>query len=429
MKFIADFHIHSHYSRATSKKLNPENIEYWAKIKGINVVGTGDSTHPGWVKELQEKLEPAGNGLYKLKAEYQLLESKELSIKEPVYFILSAEISNIYKKFERVRKVHNVCVFPDFETVIAYNEKLARIGNIISDGRPILGLDSQILFEMLLETNANSMLIPAHIWTPWFSVLGSKSGFDTIDECYGELTKHIFAVETGLSSDPPMNRTCSFLDKFRLVSNSDAHSPEKLGREANIFDTELSYMGIYNSLKNDKGFLGTIEFFPEEGKYHYDGHRACDVCFEPQETMKHNGLCPVCNKPVTKGVAYRVAELADRKETEIPKFNQTHKSITPLPEILAEIHNVKSTKSKKVVANYFELINSLGSEFHILLDADLALVKKKGGSKIAEGIKRLRTGQVHIKEGYDGEFGRVKVFNQDPPSSDISVELFFGKCI
>ncbi|MFC1752546.1 endonuclease Q family protein [Thermoproteota archaeon] len=442
MSFIVDFHIHSHFSRATSKLCTPEHLEYWAKIKGIHVLGTGDCIHPGWLKELKDKLEPARNGLFRLKPEWRLKQYSDLvggqlfnSNVSPL-FMLTTEISSIYKKNDCVRKVHNICVFPDFESVDKLQAKLDKIGNIKSDGRPILGLDSKILLEMVLETSELAYLIPAHIWTPWFSVLGSKSGFDTIDDCFEELTPYIFALETGLSSDPPMNRACSFLDKFRLVSNSDAHSPEKLGREANIFNTELSYKGILNALKEDEGFLGTIEFFPQEGKYHYDGHRKCGVCLNPYETITHKGLCPTCGKPVTKGVMYRVAELADRplsglesttlhgvlastdktlsdlKSTHGSPFKQTFYSITPLPSLLAEIAGVKSVTSKKVKKDYYKCIKTIGSEFEILLGADLNLIREQHSETLAEGIKRLRNGNVFIQEGYDGEFGRVKVFKK-----------------
>ncbi len=414
-KFIADFHIHSKYSRATSKLLTPEHLEYWAKIKGIQVVGTGDCIHPGWLEELEDKLQPAENGLYTLRKEYQLAETKELSNilqAKPVYFMPTTEISNIYKKGDKTRKVHNICVLPDFETVKVFQEKIERIGNIRSDGRPILGLDSKILLEMLLESGDNTWLIPAHIWTPWFSVLGSKSGFDNIEECYEDLSSEIFALETGLSSDPPMNRICSFLDKYRLVSNSDAHSPDKLGREANIFDTEIGYDNIYNSLKKDEGFVGTIEFFPEEGKYHNDGHRNCNIHWNPLETVQNNDHCTVCGNEVTKGVMYRVSELADRSNPEDAKSKQTFQSITPLPNLIAEIDQKKNPRSKGVTAKYFEMINTIGSEFEILLNTPINTIKQKSNDAIAEGIHRLRNGLVKAEGGFDGEFGAVSVFTQ-----------------
>lgn len=413
-KFIADLHIHSKYSRATSPLLTPEHLEYWAKIKGIQVMGTGDCIHPVWLNELETKLESSENGLYTLKKEYQLPETKNLSNvlqEKPVYFMPTTEISNIYKKNNKTRKVHNICILPDFDTVRIFQAKIEEIGNIRSDGRPILGLDSKILLEMLLESGNNSYLIPAHIWTPWFSVLGSKSGFDSIEECYEDLSSEIFALETGLSSDPPMNRICSFLDKYRLVSNSDAHSPDKLGREANVFDVEIGYNNIYNALKNDKGFIGTIEFFPDEGKYHNDGHRDCKINWTPLETVQHNNLCSTCGKPVTKGVMYRVAELADRTDPSEAKSKQTFWSITPLAGLLAELDNKKNPRSKAITEKYFHLINSLGSELDILLTTDLKEIAKISGTITAEAINRLREGFILTEGGYDGEFGKVHLFH------------------
>jgi uncharacterized protein (TIGR00375 family) len=399
---------------ATSGKLVPEYLEYWARLKGINVIGTGDCIHPGWQQELAEKLEPAENGLFKLKDKYRLEESKKLKhefIPDEVYFILTGEISSIYKRDGKVRKVHNLAVFPDMESLLKVQRRLDEIGNIRSDGRPILGLDSRVILEMVLESSGKSFLIPAHIWTPWFSALGSKSGFDTIEECYGDLTEHIFAVETGLSSDPPMNWTCSFLDRFRLVSNSDAHSPEKLGREANLFDTELSCNGIYSALKYDRGFTGTIEFYPQEGKYHYDGHRKCGIMWNPLETAHHNGICPVCGKEVTRGVMYRVAELGDRNIIPEAGKKEFH-SITQLPDLIAEIKKQKSSSSKSVAAEYLRLITSLGSEFHVYLNSGIDRIAEAGGELLAEGVRRLRNGEIHVEEGYDGEFGTVKVFRE-----------------
>lgn len=429
--FIVDFHIHSKYSRATSKLCDPEHLDLWAKIKGINVVGTGDCVHPAWLNELKEKLiSQEDNGLFRLKQKYSLLSDDLCSLpynynSRSVNFMLSTEISSIYKKGDKVRKVHNLCIFPDFESVNKFQVRLEKIGNIRSDGRPILGLDSKHLLEIVLEISPEAYLIPAHIWTPWFSVLGSKSGFDSLEECFEELTPYIFALETGLSSDPPMNRICSFLDKFRLVSNSDAHSPDKLGREANIFDGEISYKGIYNSLKNDSGFLGTIEFFPDEGKYHYDGHRKCHVNWDPLQTLEHNGICPVCNKPVTLGVTYRVAELADRVKDAAFNSNQFFHSITPLPELLAEIAGVKSTKSKKVLQEFQRLVSSLGSsEFDILLFKKIEEIRIVGGNVLAEAIDRLRKGEVSVTPGFDGEFGKVRVFKDGEIKSLTNKSLF-----
>lgn len=429
MKFIADFHIHSHFSMATSKKLVPEHLEYWARLKGINVIGTGDCIHPGWQQELAEKLEPCGNGLFRLKKEFRLDESKRLKhefIPDEVYFMLTGEVSSIYKRDGKVRKVHNVCVFPDMESLKKVQGRLEDVGNIRSDGRPILGLDSRVLLDMVLESSSESFIIPAHIWTPWFSVLGSKSGFDSIYECYGDLTSEIFAVETGLSSDPEMNWRCSFLDSFRLVSNSDAHSPEKLGREANLFDTELSYSGMYFALKHDKGFKGTIEFYPEEGKYHYDGHRNCGVVWNPLETVKHSGICPVCGKEVTRGVMYRVAELGDRSDAP-DSVKKDFYSITRLPDLLSEVMRQKSSASKSVMNEYLRLVQALGSEFHIYLDSDSGDLASSGGELFAEGVRRIRNGEVRLKGGYDGEFGVVRVFGDGEIDSFRATSLFTEK--
>jgi len=315
MKLIADFHIHSHYSRATSKQLTPEYLELFGRKKGINVIGTGDFTHPGWLDELQQKLQPAEQGLFKLKEEFRL---KEVAPKGVVRFMLTSEISNIYKKHDKTRKVHNVICAPDFQTVHKINHKLESIGgNLKSDGRPILGLDSRDLLEIALEANEHIFFIPAHIWTPWFSALGAKSGFDSIHECYDDLTKYIHAVETGLSTDPAMNWMISELDQFTLLSNSDAHSPDKLGRNANWFDTELNYDDIIEAMRNggNKGFKGTIDMFPQEGKYHYAGHRKCKVCLNPVEVIEAGGICPVCGKKVTEGVMNRVAKYQTGKKS------------------------------------------------------------------------------------------------------------------
>jgi len=431
MRFIADLHIHSHFSRATSKKLAPEFIHYWAGVKGISVVGTGDFTHPGWLKELKDKLVPSEEGLFKLKKEHQ----KELNIPKAVdlcpeiRFILSAEISSIYKKNSKVRKVHNVVLAPDFATAEKIQESLLKIGgNITSDGRPILGLDSRNLLEMVLEASERTYFIPAHIWTPWFSVLGSKSGFDSIDECFEDLTPYISAVETGLSTDAPMHWMCSFLDKYTLVSNSDAHSPEKLGRNANILDTNLSYTDIIRAMKSGdpQKFLGTIDLFPQEGKYHYDGHRKCGIRWDPVQTLQNKGICPKCGKKVTVGVMNRVVELSDRKDLDERPNRLPFYSIIPLKEILSEIMQI-GTASKKVDSEYFSLIHRNGPELGILLDLPIEELKKEGSEILAEAIKRMRSRQVLIQEGFDGEYGKIKVFHKEEPRSPESQVFLFDK--
>lgn len=410
MRFIADLHIHSKYSRATSKEMSPESLWKWAQLKGIAVIGTGDFTHPQWLKELQEKLEPAGHGLFTLK---EKLRSNDVpdSCRADVSFMLSAEISCIYKKNDKTRKVHSLLFVPDFADAEKINLELSKIGNIRSDGRPILGLDAKELLKIVKDVSPDAMYVPAHAWTPHFSVFGAVSGFDSLEECFDELTSHIHAIETGLSSDPQMNRRLSALDNITLISNSDAHSPAKIGREANIFDTNLSYSSMMAALKTRKGFLGTIEFFPEEGKYHYDGHRSCGVSLRPEETIKHNFLCPVCGKKVTVGVMHRVDRLADRKDGFKPKGAPGFSSIIPLPEIIAETLKV-GVSSKKVSNAYLDLLSKLGSEFNILMDVPLDDIEKAGSPVFREAISRMRTGKIHIAPGYDGEFGKISIFEE-----------------
>ena len=354
MEFIADLHVHSKYSRATAKNLDLENLYIAAQLKGVTVVGTGDFTYPAWFSEICEKLEPAEPGLFKLKKDYAKYCDQDIpqSCRNKVRFILTTEISNIYKKNNKTRKNHNLVLLPDLAAVKKFNVKLDNIGNIKSDGRPILGLDARNLLEIMLETSERGFFIPAHIWTPWFSLLGSKSGFDSVEECFEDLTPHIFAVETGLSSDPPMNWRVSGLDGLTLVSNSDAHSPMNVGREANLFNTALSFADIKSALKtgDPEKFLGTFEFYPEEGKYHLDGHRNCAVRLWPQKTMSYDGKCPVCGKGLTLGVLYRVQELADRAEDAKPHNRHAYHSIIQLAEILSEILRV-GPKSKKISAS------------------------------------------------------------------------------
>lgn len=431
MKLVADLHIHSHHSIATSKKLVPEYLDLWARIKGINIIGTGDFTHPSWVDELEEKLEPAEEGLYRLRPEFRIEDEWLLPERfgDPVRFLLSAEISNIYKKGGRVRKVHNVVLAPDFETVRRIQASLGkRKFNITSDGRPILGMDSRDLLELVLEISDRDFLIPAHIWTPWFSALGAKSGFDSIEECYRDLSCHIHAVETGLSSDPAMNWMCGFLDKYTLVSNSDAHSPEKLGREANILDTDLSYDSITGAVASGSAeeFLGTIEFFPQEGKYHFDGHRKCGVCWDPLANLEHNGICSGCGKPVTMGVMSRVAQLSDRSDIMDHPGRRPFYSIIPLKEILGEIHGI-GPNSRKVQDAYRRIISPGMSEFELLLEAEPFLIERSGGPLLAEGVRRMRNGQVFIQEGYDGEFGVIKLFDEAELKAAGRPESLFGE--
>lgn len=413
-RFIVDLHIHSHYSRATSKQLTPESLDYWARIKGVQVVGSGDISHPGWLSELREKLEPVEEGLFRLKPAYR-------SVAEPadfpapdneVRFLLTGEISNIYKKGGKVRKVHNLVCVPDFATAGKIQHKLDEIGNVTSDGRPVLGLDSKDLFDLCLNISDRIMFIPAHIWTPWFSALGAKSGFDSLYECYEELTPLLAAVEMGLSTDPPMNWMCSFLDDFTLLANSDAHSPEKLGRNATLLASELNYAAIRDTIiSGDERFLGTISFFPQEGKYHFDGHRKCGVCLNPVETLRHHGRCPKCGKPVTVGVANRVAELSDRADILQRPNRKPFHSLIPLKEILGELLGV-SENSKKVAQAYREQIRRWGPELDILMNLPLEVIEGEGDALLAEALRRMRAGEVLIREGYDGEYGCIRVFDQ-----------------
>ena len=433
MKLIADLHIHSPYSRATSPSLSPPNLERWALIKGIGLLGTGDCTHPAWLEKLRSELDDIGEGLYVLKKEVRSafntgpgiglpMPCKEASPQpETPRFVLTGEIATIYKKGEKTRKIHHLIILPDFKAAVAFNARIeAAGGNIRSDGRPILGMDSRDLLAMLLEADERALLIPAHIWTPWFSVLGAKSGFDSIEECYRDLASHIPAVETGLSSNPPMNWALSALDKFSIISNSDAHSPEKLGREATILETDLSFGSLRSALFSR--ILGTIEFFPQEGKYHYDGHRKCEVSLGPEEAAAGNYLCPVCGKSLTRGVMGRVLELADRPVNEEapcpPNCGNTNQrpyhSLIPLREIIAELIGAGAA-SKKAEAAYYRLIEKCGNEFSILMDKsrdDLEKLKipELSAEILAEAIMKMRSGEVFVSPGYDGEYGNIRVF-------------------
>ncbi len=400
--YIADLHIHSRYARATSRDCDGPHLELWARKKGIALLGTGDFTHPGWRAELEEQLAPAEEGFYTLKPQYRL----EGGPKGETRFVLSGEISSIYKKDGRVRKVHNVILLPDFDSARNLSARLEAIGNLHSDGRPILGLDSRDLLEITLEACPRALFIPAHIWTPHFSLFGAFSGFNTVEECFGDLSQEIHALETGLSSDPPMNWRVSQLDGYTLVSNSDAHSPQKLGREGNLLDTELSYPAMKRAIETGEGFGGTLEFFPEEGKYHLDGHRGCGVVLTPGETQALGGLCPVCGKKLTIGVQHRVEDLADREEGYRPENAKPFESLAPLPEVIGASCGA-SEGGKKVQACYETMLRELGPEFEILRKTPLSDIRQVAGPAVAEGIRRLRQGQVERKAGFDGQFGSV----------------------
>jgi len=409
MEFIADFHIHSKYSRATSKDMDVKHLAEWARLKGITLMGTGDFTHHLWLEELKNNLEDLGNGLFK----YQ-----------DIYFILTSEISSIYSKNNRGYRIHNMIFAPSFKTVDKINETLSRRGNLASDGRPILGLDAAELARIVFDIDENCMVVPGHIWTPWFSLFGSMSGFDRIEDCFEKETPKIFALETGLSSDPAMNWRLSALDKFTLISNSDSHSPQKIGREANVFNCEMDYKTIREVLKtkDKKRFLYTIEFFPEEGKYHYDGHRLCGVRWSPKETKAHNGKCPKCGKSVTVGVVNRVEHLADRPEGFQPQNAIPFKNLIPLDEIIAEAKGMGKA-SLAVEKDYRAAIAKFGTEFEILLFAAKEEILKGLPPKIAQGVLRVREGKVNIKAGFDGEYGTISIFGEDEKESKNEQQL------
>lgn len=411
MKMISDLHIHSRFSMATSKEGTPENLDFWARKKGISLIGTGDFTHPVWREELKERLVSEGNGLYRLRDAYVKEESRKFP-GEGTRFVVSGEISSIYKKNGKTRKVHNVILLPSLEAADAMAQRLEKIGNIHSDGRPILGLDSHDLLEMMLDVCPEGILIPAHIWTPHFSVLGAKSGFDSVEECFEELAPYIHALETGLSSDPAMNWRISKLDRYQLVSNSDAHSPSKLGREANLLDIDCSYEGLYRAIQTGEGLEGTVEFFPEEGKYHFDGHRKCGVSLSPVEAERLGGICPVCGKKLTMGVDHRVEQLADRAEGFVKKDGKKYESLVPLPEVISACMGY-STASKKVQGCFEQMIQTLGTEFDILRNVPSEDIKSCAGERIAEGIENVRTGNVKRIPGYDGEYGKIELFDEN----------------
>ena len=425
--YIADLHIHSRYSRATSRELTPETLELSARRKGIRLLGTGDFTHPAWQAELEEKLVPAEDGLCRLKKEY-MREPGEGDACKGTRFVVSGEISSIYKQDGRVRKVHSLILLPGLEEAKLLSKRLEAIGNICSDGRPILGLSCRDLLEIMLETCPDGIFVPAHIWTPHFSMFGACSGFDTVEECFGDLAPHIHAVETGLSSDPPMNWRLSALDRFQLISNSDAHSPAKLGREANLLDTELSYAGLKRAVEMGNGLAGTIEFFPEEGKYHFDGHRKCHICMSPLEAESHGGICPVCKKKMTMGVSHRIDQLADRPEGFLPERRKPFESLVPLPEVIAASTG-RSVASKRVQEEYLDMLRVLGTEFEILREVPVEDIRRHFGRLAAEGIRRLRNGEVARLPGFDGEYGTIRLFRPDElenPDGQMTMAGIFG---
>jgi len=421
MKFIADFHLHSKFSRATSFRSTLENFSKWMKIKGIKVLGTGDFTHPEWFKNLKEKLEEAEPGLFRLK-----------NSKDENRFILTTEISCVYSKRGKLRKVHLIIFAPSFEAVKKINQRLSFVGNLNADGRPTFGSDAKEILKTVLSVCENCLIVPSHAWTPWFSIFGSRSGFNSIEECFEDYSKYIFAIETGLSSNPEMNWRLSALDKITLISCSDAHSPENIGREANIFEgEELSYEAVVGAIKKVRNLkpktlnlIYTIEFFPEEGKYHYDGHRNCGIRLSPKETKKYSGICPVCGKPLTIGVLNRVEQLADRPEGFKPQGTVPFLSLVPLKEIIADAIN-QGVDTTEVEKEYKKLIEKFKNEFEILLKVNGKELKNVTLPEIAEGITRVREGKVIIEPGYDGVYGKIRIFSKEEKKDSLNQGTLF----
>lgn len=427
MKFVADLHLHSKFSRATSPHMILDTLAYWAKIKGIQLLATSDFTHPEWLFLIREKLQPTGNGFFRLKniipATDEYLRSISLS-PDDVSFILSTEISFIYSKKGKVRKIHLLILAPDFESVDKLNRKLAGLGNLRSDGRPILGLDAKVFVKIVADLCPSCVVIPAHIWTPWFSLFGANSGFDSIEECFEEMTPFIFALETGLSSDPAMNWRLSSLDKYSLVSNSDAHSPSRLGREANVFNADFSYRGLVEAIKskNPDKFLYTIEFFPEEGKYHFDGHRKCSIVFSPQETIQHRYICPQCGKKLTIGVMHRIESLADRQPGDFPPQKIPFKNLIPLNEIIAQAIG-KTAECKSAWDIYFHFIHEFENEHKILTEIPIQELNRLTPEKVSSGVERMREGKVKIVPGHDGCYGKISLFEAEGQEKEAQQQL------
>ncbi|MFA5339515.1 MAG: endonuclease Q family protein [Candidatus Omnitrophota bacterium] len=399
MEFAADFHIHSRYSRATSGSMNVKELSRWAKIKGISLLGTGDFTHPLWLSELKSELKEAGGGLYEHGG---------------VNFILTVEVFNNFYVEGKSKRIHNVIFVPDMGTAERLNAKLGEYGDLFSDGRPILNMSARDLVRACLDVSPDCFIVPAHAWTPHFSIFGSNSGFNSVEECFKDEANNIYCLETGLSSDPAMNWRLSSLDRYSLISNSDSHSPQKIGREANVFDCGLDYREIIGALKakDKKKFLYTVEFYPQEGKYHYDGHRNCDSRVSPKEAIKNRNLCPVCGKKITVGVMHRVEELADRPEGFVPEGAIPFKSMIPLAQIISDARGV-GEQSVAVEREYMSLVNKCGSEFNILLKMGESDLRAQLPEKIAEGVIRVRGGKVEILAGYDGEYGKIKIFDKE----------------
>lgn len=409
-QFIADFHIHSKYSRATSKEMDIPHLDKYARMKGIQVIGTGDFTHPEWLRELKENLEDCGNGLYKY---------------GETYFILTAEVCNNFRKDHKGKRIHNIIFAPGFDVVDRLNNELDRFGKLVSDGRPNLALPAKDLVKLVLDISQDCLVVPAHVWTPWFSLFGANAGFDSIDDCFEEETENIYALETGLSSDPAMNWRLSTLDRFTLISNSDSHSPSKIGREANAFDAPLDYDEIMKTIKDkdNEKFLFTIEFFPQEGKYHYDGHRKCDVRLAPRESMQNSDLCPMCGRKLTIGVMHRVESLADRTEGFVPEGTIPGRHLVPLDEIISAALK-KGIGTAAVTDLYTKLIHRLGTEFDILLNLSDEELAEGTPDNILQGIMRVREERIHVTPGYDGVYGEVHIFDEKIEGEETQMSLF-----
>jgi DNA helicase-2/ATP-dependent DNA helicase PcrA len=410
MSFYADLHLHSRYAKATSRNADLVELAWWARRKGITVLGTGDFTHPAWFEELTQRLVPAEPGLYRLRDDLDqaVLDRLPPSCRGPLRFLMAVEVSTAFHRDGRARRMHHLLYVPDLETAATLNDRLGRSGNITEDGRPTLAMDAGDLLEATLDSGDGAYLVPAHVWTPWVGVLSATTGFDSIEACYGALARHIFAVETGLSADPPMNWRVSLLDRFRSVSYSDAHAPSRLGREATELDTELDYFAIRHALESGEGFLGTIELFPEEGRYHLSGHRRCGVRLEPAEARKARMRCPVCGKRLTMGVLQRVDDLADRPAGARPAGAGACRNLVPLPEVVAEVAGVGPT-SKTVRGTVEAMLELLGPELPLLERLPLDAVDKAGFPAEAEAIGKVRAGQVVRDPGFDGQYGSIRL--------------------
>lgn len=431
MRFISDFHFHSRFSRACSKDLTILNLEKIAAFKGVHLLGTGDFTYPQWFEEIQKTLEPAEQGLYKVKSQYSLQrfelspplpikggEDKKRfsSIVGTVRFILTVEISSIYKQGDKTRRVHTVFVMPSIEAAGKFREALINKGaNLSSDGRPIVGISADELAKIAFDIDGKIMVIPAHIWTPWFAMFGSMSGFDSVEECFGSQAKNIFAIEMGMSSDAAMNWRVKNLDRMTLLASSDAHSLRRIAREGNVFELpswgELSYDWVYNVIKekDPKSFLYTIKYFPQEGRYHYDGHDKCNFSCKPQKTKKLKGLCPKCGRSLTVGVLARVEELADRPEEYKPRNAIPTRHLVPLEEVIANALG-KGVQTKTVISAYQDLVSKAGGEYQAMLDISYEELEKLTQPIIVEGIKRNREEKLHIVPGFDGRYGKIEIF-------------------